>query len=204
MTPVKVQTRCRRCGASSEITAYDIINTQENPELREPLLDGKLFLWSCPHCGSENLVRYPLLYHDPSLKLLLWLTDGVPEVEAQMAATIASEEGLQGYTARIVDTPGELLEKIKIAEAGLDDVAMEICKYVTGQELGKEADFKFFRLEGADRRILLTYPENGEMQVVGTGFGTYEDAAGIARRNAELSVSGLVRVNAAWLAKYIR
>ena len=42
------------------------------------------------------------------------------------------------------------------------------------------------------------------MQVVGTGFGTYEDAAGIARRNSELSVSGLVRVNAAWLAQYIR
>lgn len=203
MDQLKIKTSCRRCGATSEAVVYDIINAQENPELREQLLDGKLFIWSCPSCGAENLVKYPLLYHDPSLKLLLWLTDGIPEVEAQMAKTIASEEGLQGYTARIVDTPGELMEKIKIAEAGLDDVAMEICKYVTKQELGKEADFKFFRLEGADRRILLTYPENGEMQVVGTGLGTYEDAAGIAGRNPELSVSGLVRVNAAWLAQYL-
>lgn len=197
--------RCRRCGAEEEIPAWNIINAQENPELRAELLEGKLFLWTCPRCGADNLIKYPLLYHDPSQKLLLWLTDGVPEVEARMAETIASEEGLQDYSARIVDTPGEMMEKIKIAEAGLDDVAMEICKYVTAQEMGKpDADFKFFRLEGADRRILLTYPESGEMQVVGTGFSVYEDAAGIVGRNPELAVHGLVRVNAAWLAGHIR
>ena len=198
-----VKARCRRCGAEEEIPAWNIINTKDNPELKEQLLEGKLFLWNCPRCGADNLIKYPLLYHDPDQHLLLWLTDGIPEVEARMAETIAAEEGLQDYAARIVDTPGEMMEKIKIADAGLDDVAVEICKYVTRQELGKDVDFKFFRLEGADRRILLTYPENGEMQVVGTGLGTYEDAAGIVARNPELSVRGLVRVNAAWLAKYI-
>ena len=107
--------------------------------------------------------------------------------------------------SRMWEVPGEMMEKIKIAEAGLDDVAMEICKYVTAQEMGKaDVDFKFFRLDGADRRILLTYPEGGEMQVVGTGFSVYEDAAGIVARNSELAVRGLVRVNAAWLATHIR
>ncbi|MBP5637438.1 MAG: CpXC domain-containing protein [Bacteroidales bacterium] len=199
-----VRARCRRCGAEEDIPAWNIINAQENPELRAELLEGKLFLWTCPRCGSDNLIKYPLLYHDPTQKLLLWLTDGVPEVEARMAETIASEEGLQDYSARIVDTPGEMMEKIKIAEAGLDDVAMEICKYVTAQEMGKtDVDFKFFRLEGADRRILLTYPEGGEMQVVGTGFSVYEDAAGIVGRNPELAVHGLVKVNADWLSQHI-
>ena len=200
-----VRARCRRCGAEEEIPAWNIINAQENPELRAELLEGKLFLWTCPRCGADNLIKYPRLYHDPAQKLLLWLTDGKPEVEAQMADTIAAEDGLQDYSARIVDTPGEMMEKIKIAEAGLDDVAMEICKYVTAQEMGKtDADFKFFRLDGADRRILLTDPEGGEMQVVGTGFSVYEDAAGIVARNPELAVRGLVRVNAAWLATHIR
>lgn len=204
MDKLSVKARCRRCGAEEEVPAYNIINVQENPELKEELLEGKLFLWNCPRCGTDNLIKYPLLYHDPAQKLLLWLTDGVPEVEAQMARTIAGEEGLSEYSARIVDTPGEMMEKIKISDAGLDDVAIEICKYVTRHEMGKDADFKFFRMEGADRRILLTYPENGEMQVVGTGFSVYEDAAGIVRRNPELAVSGLVRVNSAWLAEHIR
>ena len=199
-----VNARCRRCGAVQEIPAYNIVNAELNPGLKEQLLEGKLFLWNCPHCGSDNLIKYPLLYHDPSRKLLLWLTDGIPEVEAQMAHTVEAEDGLQDYSARIVDTPGEMMEKIKIADADLDDVAMEICKYVTKQEMGKDLDLKFFRLEGADRRILLTYPENGEMQVVGTGFSVYEDAAGIVTRNPELAVKGLVRVNAAWLAEHLR
>ena len=86
-----VHARCRRCGAEEEIPAWNIINAQENPELRAELLEGKLFLWNCPCCGADNLIKYPLLYHDPAQKLLLWLTDGKPEVEAQMADTIAAE-----------------------------------------------------------------------------------------------------------------
>ncbi|MCR5560807.1 MAG: CpXC domain-containing protein [Bacteroidales bacterium] len=200
-----VKARCRKCGAEEEIPVYNIVNASENPELKQQLLEGKLFLWDCRRCGTSNLVKYPLLYHDPARKILLWLTDGVPEVETQMAKTVEAEEGLHDYAARIVDTPGEMMEKIKIADAGLDDVAVEICKYVTAQEMGKSGiDLKFFRLEGADGRILLTYPENGEMQVVGTGFSVYEDAAGIVARNKDLHISGLSRVNAAWLAEHIR
>ena len=65
-------------------------------------------------------------------------------------------------------------------------------------------DLKFFRMEGADNRILLTYPENGEMQVIGTGFSVYEDAAGIMRRNPQMKTCGLIRVDRSWLENYIR
>ena len=204
MAEGSVRVRCSRCGGEEEMPAYSIINTKENPELKQQLLEGKLFIWNCSRCGTDNLVKYPLLYHDPEQKLLLWLSDGIPEVEAKMMETIAEEEGLQDYTARIVDTPGEMMEKIKIYDAGLEDIPMEICKYVITQELGKEVDFKFFRMEGADHRILLTYPENNEMQVLGTNFSVYEDAAGIVRRNPDLSVEGLVRVDSKWLSHHIR
>lgn len=204
MADGSVHARCRHCGTEADVPAWNIINTSENPELKQELLEGRLFIWTCPACGTGNLLKYPLLYHDPEGKLLLWLTDGIPEVEARMAETVASEPGLGEYTARIVDTPGDMMEKIKIHEAGLDDVAMEICKYVTAQELGKDVEIKFFRLDGADNRILLTYPWNGEMQVVGTGFSVYEDAAAIVRRNPSLSVHGLARVDRAWLSGHIR
>jgi hypothetical protein len=59
-------------------------------------------------------------------------------------------------------------------------------------------------MEGADHRILLTYPENNEMQVLGTNFSVYEDAAGIVRRNPDLSVEGLVRIDSKWLSQHIR
>ena len=199
-----VQARCRHCGTEAEIPAYNIINVRENPEIKEQLLDGKLFIWTCPHCGTDNLIRYPLLYHDPDQKLLIWLSDGIPEVEARMAETVSGEAGLADYTARMVDTPGDLMEKIKIYDAGLEDVPMEICKFVVRQEMDKDVDLKFFRMEGADHRILLTYPENGEMQIVGSGFSVYEDAAGIMRRNPQLKTSGMVRVDRRWLSQFIR
>ena len=199
-----VQARCRHCGTEAEIPAYNIINVRENPEIKEQLLEGKLFIWTCPHCGTDNLVRYPLLYHDPDQKLLIWLSDGIPEVEARMAETVSGEAGLADYTARMVDTPGDLMEKIKIYDAGLEDVPMEICKFVVRQEMDKDVDLKFFRMEGADHRILLTYPENGEMQIIGSGFSVYEDAAGIMRRNPQLKTSGMVRVDRRWLSRFIR
>lgn len=199
-----VHARCRHCSREADIPAYNIVNSRENPELKQQLLLGRIFIWTCPSCGTDNLVRYPLLYHDPDEKLLIWLSDGVKEVEDRMAQTIASEEGLADYTARIVDTPGDLLEKIKIYDAGLEDVPMEICKFVTRQEMGKDVDLKFFRMEGADNRILLTYPENGEMQVIGTGFSVYEDAAGIMRRNPQMKTCGLTRVDRFWLENYLR
>lgn len=204
MADGSVHARCRRCGTEADVPAWNIINTRENPELKQELLEGRMFIWTCPACGTDNLVKYPLLYHDPDQKLLLWLTDGIPEVEARMAETVESEEGLHDYTARIVDTPGDMMEKIKIHDAGLDDIAVEICKFVTRQELGKEVELRFFRLDGADNRILLTYPEKGEMQVIGTGFSVYEDAAGIVRRNTSLAVQGLARVDSAWLSRHIR
>ncbi len=199
-----VSARCRHCSREADIPAYNIINTAESPELKEKLLSGELFIWTCPVCGTDNLLRYPLLYHDPDEKLLVWLSDGIREVEERMEETIASEEGLSDYTARIVDTPGELMEKIKIYDAGLGDVPMEICKFVIRQELGKDVDLKFFGMDGADNRILLTYPENGEMQVIGSGFSVYEDAAGIMRRNPQMKADGLTRVNRIWLENYIR
>ena len=70
--------------------------------------------------------------------------------------------------------------------------------------MGKDVDLKFFRMEGADNRILLTYPENGQMQVIGTGFSVYEDAAGIMRRNPQMKTCGLTRVDRLWLESYLR
>lgn len=203
MSDGSVKARCPHCGNEVEVPTVSIVNTKTNPELKQQLLEGKLFIWNCSHCGADNLVSYPLLYHDPAAKLLMWLSDGVPEVEAKMVEAIAAQPDMADYTARIVDTPGELMEKIKIFDAGLEDIPMEICKYVTAQELGKDVEFKFFKMDGADHRILLTYPENGEMQVLGTGFSVYEDAAGILARNPSLAVRGLARVGRDWLSKHI-
>ena len=186
--------KCGKCGNTHKVAVYPSINVADNPELKEKVASGELFMTECPHCGHRELLRYDLLYHDPSEKLLICLSD----------AGFRSD-GLEGYTCRMVGDTGSLIEKIKIFDAGLDDVVVEICKLVTAQELGRDVDLKFLKMDGADNEIVFTYPQDGEMQMVGVGFNVYEDCAGIVRRNPEITegAQGLVRVDRDWLRRYI-
>lgn len=185
---------CSKCGKIHEIETYPSINAVEEPEMKAKAMTGEIFAWNCPDCGTTNLASYPLLYHDTTENLLLVLS----------AAPINAESCPEGYIGRQVGTVGEFIEKVKIFDAGLDDVIIEMCKFITMQELGKSVEMKFFKLDGADSEITFTYPENGKMEMLAVGFNVYEDCAGILRRNPQLkdSVSGLARIDQTWLHQH--
>jgi len=198
------QLKCPNCGKAFEVEAVAAINTERDPELKERLLSGELFIRECPHCGARTLAKFPLLYHDPAEKLMIWLSDGSADTEARMQAAVTGND-FEGYTGRIVDTPGALIEKVKIFDAGLDDISLEMAKFVTRQELGKDADLLFFGLDGADNEITLTYPEAGQMQMVRIGFNVYEDCAGILLRNPDIkkAATGLSRVGRSFVEGFL-
>ena len=212
----EIKYTCTGCGEQYSVTVYDSINAAETPELKAAVLDGSAFVRQCPHCGCPNLLRYRMLYHDPSEKLMIWLTCGSEELEEQVRGVYGSIEELKDYTTRFVDDAGSLIEKLKIFDAGLDDVIVEMTKYVTKLELCEkdkehaeailDAQFKFFSLDGADNLITLAYPADGQMQMVEVGFNVYEDCRGIVKRNPAITeaASGFVKVNKDWLAKYVR
>ena len=190
-----VQCTCPKCGRSFDGQCPTVVNAAENQELREKVLDGSIFLAECPVCGTSVLIRQPFLFMDPAAKLVLLMTDANVD-----------DSGLdRSMTARKVSTPGELIEKLKIFDAGLDDVTMELCKYVTLQELGKDVDLKFLRMDGADNEIILTYPENGQMEMLAIGFNVYEDCRGIVSRNPALTeaATGLASVDSEWISRFI-
>ena len=191
-----IQARCSQCGAEHSVEIPQSVNAATDPELKEKVRSGELFTWTCPHCGAANLLSLPFLYHDPAAHLMLVLSE-----------TPLGAEGLQeGYTGRQVRSVGDLIEKIKIFDAGLDDLIIEMCKFVTCQELKKDVSLRFAGLNGADGEMTFTYPEGGQMELVAVGFNVYEDCAGILRRNPQIrdAVQGLALVDQAWLAKYFR
>ena len=194
---------CKRCGGRGQYEPVPAVNCSTSPELKEKLLSGELFIRECPHCGARNLVSFPLLYHDPQEHLMIWLSDGQAATEQRMREAVEAED-FAPYTGRIVDTPGQLIEKIKIFDAGLDDRALEIAKFVTRQELAKDVDLLFFGIDGADHEITLTYPADGDMQLVRIGFSVYEDSAAILQRNPDIknSATGLARVDRGWISKF--
>ena len=207
---------CSRCGSRCEVTSYDSINVRETPELKTQVLDGSLFVWECPYCGARNLVRCQTLYHDPDEKLLIWLTLGSEELEERVRAAYGSLPEMKDYTLRFVDDAGSLIEKVKIFDAGLDDVVMEMAKYVTRLEMcgnaGERAEgiaaapFKFLNLDGADGEITFAYPLDGQMQMAAVGFNVYEDCRGILKRNPAMAeaAAGFAKVDAGFVGRYFR
>ena len=137
-----------------------------------------------------------------------------------ISAQLSSDENgelLKGYTLRRVKDAGSLIEKVNIFDAGLDDVAMEMCKYVTKMELAEKsqdkesalairnASFKFYKIDGPDNDITFTYPSEGKMEGVKIGFNTYEDCRGIIKRNPDvIPAPGFAIVDSEWLSTKMR
>ena len=205
---------CSKCGQQHKIIVYRSINIADNPELKAKVKDGSLFLWECPHCGQVNLAKYETLYHDPSLKVMFWLIPAGEISESQMQAITMHTKAMGGYTLRRVNDMGTLMEKVLIAEAGLDDVVLEMCKYVTKLEMvqksvgAEQKDecmasvFHFYRSEGeGDERVLtFMYALDGQMLGVNIGWNVYQDCAGILERNPQIRpADGFEKIDADWL-----
>ena len=203
-----VPASCSKCHRTTEIEVRQSINVALDPQLKARVKDGSLFLWECPCCGQRNLARYQTLYHDSEAKLMVWLLPG--DAQPPQAVEDAVKE-LEDYTLRRVRDVGELVEKVNLHDAGLEDTVLEMCKWVTRRELAAKnpaaatASLKFLRMEGADNELVMAFPLNGQMQVVNVGFNVYEDARGILLRNPAIRpAAGFAEVDAAWIEKFFR
>jgi len=209
------------CGKENTITIYKSINIAENPELKEMVKDGSLFLWECPSCGKVNLARYEVLYHDPAQKLMVWLFPEGELPKAQQDAISRHAAAMGGYTLRQVPDVGTLMEKVCIFDAGLDDITIEMCKFVTKMEMavqnpsksssveasGADLAMKFYRIDERDgeKFITLTYPDNGRMQGINIGFNVYEDCAAILQRNPSIKPGeGFQTIDDRWLGRFLK
>ena len=199
---------CKNCNKQTEVELRQSINVALDPELKARVKDGSLFVWECPYCGQRNLALYQTLYHDPDAKLMVWLLPG--QAQPPQAVADAVKE-LEGYTLRIVREVGDLIEKVNLNDAGLDDTVLEMCKWVMRRELADknpdaaDAKLRFLRMEGADNELVMAFPLNGQMQVINVGFNVYEDARGILMRNPSVKpADGFAQVDAAWIDQFFR
>lgn len=194
---------CPQCGTVFQKSFPTRLNTAESPEQKATLLDGSLFVVECPDCGTRQIARFPLLYHDPQARLLLWL-DADEEARRRAAGVLTSTPEMQDYRIRLVDGPGELIEKVKIFDAGLSDIAVELCKFVTAREAGEELPLKFLGIDSAAACLHFACPRDGKMEVLAVGLNVYEDCCGILSRNPVLedNAKGPVHIDQAWLAQY--
>ena len=191
---------CQKCGKEHKIDIYKSINSAENPELKAAVLDGSLFLWECPHCGASNLVGYECLYHDPDEKFMVWMLPfGLPE-GPEKDAIVNQTKAMGDYRLRIVKNAGDLMEKVLVFDAGLDDRCIELVKWIASREEGMDgvSNLHFYRLQ--DDVMVFSGVKGGAMQGFGFGLNVYEDCAGIIARNPDIAKEeSFAEVDSEWV-----
>ncbi len=68
---IRTTISCPRCGNTFSAVVEQIIDVGRDPQAKQRFLSGRINMIACPSCGSTFGVGTPLLYHDPSKKLLI-------------------------------------------------------------------------------------------------------------------------------------
>ena len=135
--PYSIQ--CPKCREEQQVLLYDAINVQTEPALREALMKNQLNAVVCRGCAFSFRVDKPLLYHDPARGILVYWVPAPPGGEAagerQFAELLLALAGQQAPGAptpevHLVFSRVELVERIFLLEAGLDERLIEYVKHL--------------------------------------------------------------------------
>lgn len=121
---------CPKCGAQGEFTAWDSVNVDIMPEMKEKVISGELFRWACPVCGESFTVPYPMLYHDMTKQIMVYhlLRRGNPS-DSRVVNMLGRSGLMANYTLRSAYSLDDFREKIAQMDSGLDDRVLEFLKY---------------------------------------------------------------------------
>lgn len=126
---------CNVCGHKQGFKMWSSVNVTLDPDLKRKLLDHSLTAFRCEQCDGSTHVKYSLLYHDMHAKLMIWLVPD--EQKADELPPLAASMAVDGLVLRRVDSMNGLIEKIRIADNGLDDRLVEVLKLVLRDKLTK-------------------------------------------------------------------
>lgn len=126
-----IKINCPKCHKTYDFKVYRSINVGINKELKEDILNFKIFKFNCD-CGVSTNVFYPFLYHDSLKQFMIQYSkpEDVSKYEESFLKIINDENLFMNneYVYRIVDSPYLLIEKTLLLESIYDDRIIEIMK----------------------------------------------------------------------------
>lgn len=183
-----VSVTCPVCGETAEHSLVQMVNPRADPASAEKLMRGELNVAVC-RCGKRTQLAATFVFHDPEAKIFCHVCpEGEPAMQraeaafdsafgSALAASAASTDALAGPGAsttaaagglqRIVPSQNALVEKLKIAEAGLEDWAIEMMKVLLLASISIDDDDRvmlFSRLDAGEGRVhWLLFDPHGEI-----------------------------------------
>jgi hypothetical protein len=124
MTSMKRRIACF-CESTFEADMPSAADLATDPEVEQSILDGDFMSVTCPACGKRLTPEFPF-----RLKGVKGLGEILLVPEPDRAALARGKlQTITGSEGRVVAGFPELVEKLIIAAAGLDDRVIEIMKY---------------------------------------------------------------------------
>jgi hypothetical protein len=178
---VNMMLACPACEKQGEFVTWNALNATLDPHEKTRLLDRSLTQFTCADCGHQAQVVYPLLYHDVTHSYMIWM---LPPVDGQSAPPEAlPPEALKQlgdkYRFRLVSNLNELIEKILIFDAKLDDRIIELAKLVAGAKLPPEkadGEMYFSSLTGEGKAAMLNFAVLKPPPIGNFGFSVLNEA----------------------------
>ena len=129
---------CPRCRHEQTVELYESINVKTDPALRDLLMANQVNVVTCGNCEFGFRVDKTLVYHDPARRVLIyWIPAAEADYEQgeeqfgellrQMNAVLPDD--LRAPEVHLVFSRTELVERIFLLEAGLNDRLIEYIKY---------------------------------------------------------------------------
>lgn len=169
---------------------WESINVDLNPEMRDKVVCGEVFRWTCPKCGETFTVPYATLYHDMKRNFMIWYMPTRPEdgKGLKLRNPVGRPYGVgDTYRYRCTYDIHDFQEKIIQMESGLNDYAIEILKNVAlfkhiPKGLPADTEFRFggvLPLAGNNRSLFFhcVSPSLDASKIVNVPYSSYEDIA---------------------------
>ena len=129
---------CPMCGELGKAEIFTSVNVTKHKDYRARVLDGELFAWTCPSCGYNARLTYPILYKDMKHRFMVYL---IPKIDRFQLCDKELEEkysNLRNISKRVVSDFNSFKEKIFVLESRLDDMAVELTKVAISQTVSKK------------------------------------------------------------------
>jgi hypothetical protein len=188
-TRKKIVKTCPSCGAFFNAEAYEVINATLDTALRDEVIWGRIFDFTCPSCTHHFRSPYSMAYKEMEKEYIIFLEldeDARDEDERISKSRITEDqiaetrELFPTYRIRVVHDMMDLIEKIHIFSAGLNDKIITYLGYKIKDDVtlkmktakppirinkalfdslrGKEGEINFGLLSTSPKPIFVTTP----------------------------------------------
>ena len=161
------------CEHEFESEVQDEVDLDREPQARQAILSGDFQTVRCPSCGKELKPEFPVTVREPGQTLFM-----VPELDR-----VAFYRGTLAYPMAQVDRVAigydELVEKLRIREAGLDDRVVEVLKYYLLQKV-----LEHYEGEAEVRLLFRSLDDAGLMF---HAIGLKDDEVGVLRVSRQMA-----------------